>query len=259
MGKRSWFKHYANASQGASLRTLFDNADYEAYAFYWIFLECLCRFEDESKPGSMTISWGVLCRETGWKLSKCRRVLARISSVSQIDMNEKPDGNVTFLVPKWLELQTSWGGKREARFVQEVGRSEKLEVRSESKEKELKPVPTKQSSLKGDDASQLNPGGIQVLIGEWQRTLDFYKIQIDAKKDDHTLYRLGKQYGVENLILALRGFKYEPSDERFDARKNCALYRLQDPGKFERLRNIGATERPPTERKGARDAILKGE
>jgi hypothetical protein len=88
------------------------------------------RFEDVDNPGSMTVGWSVIGAEMGWKPSRCRRVLSRISSVSKLSVDEKPDGNVTFLIPKWLELQSSWGGKREARFEQDAGRSKKLEVRS---------------------------------------------------------------------------------------------------------------------------------
>lgn len=92
----------------------------------------MCRWEEKDSPGKMILNWHVIARETGWKPSKCRRVLSRISSVSKIELNEVPDGNVEFLMPKWLELQSSWGGKREARFDQDAGRSKKLEVRSKN-------------------------------------------------------------------------------------------------------------------------------
>jgi len=135
--KNAWFKHYNTASDGATLRTLWDNGDMEAYALFWKFHELLSRFEDEKERGKMTISWAVLSRETGWKPSKCRRVLARICSLSKIEMNEKPDGNVSFLSPNWLELQERRGGKRDPKKEQKPDRGERRDERGEITDTEL--------------------------------------------------------------------------------------------------------------------------
>lgn len=132
MARRLWFKHFGTSSDGATLRALWDSNDFEAYGLWWRLLEMMCRFEDETRPGTMTISLCTISRETGWKPSKCLRVLIRICSVSKIELEEKPDGIYTFLVPKWSELNSSWGGKREASSEQDAGRSKKLEVRSKN-------------------------------------------------------------------------------------------------------------------------------
>lgn len=157
---RPWFKHYNNASSGASLRSLWDNGDYEAYGLFWRLLELLCQFEDKDRPGSMTISWALLARETGWKPTKCRRVLSRICLISKIDMEEIREGYVTFLLPKWLELQSSWGGKREARFEQDAGRLKKLDLRLKNK---------REDKASGDLSAPADPPIKSKLVDLWNR------------------------------------------------------------------------------------------
>jgi hypothetical protein len=132
--KNSWFKHYNNASQGHTLSVLWANGDTEGIALFWLLLELISRFEDPEKRGHMTISWSVLSRETNWKQSKCRRVLARISPVANFEMNEEKDGYVSFLVHNWAKLQENRGGKREAKKEQMSDRRKKREVRSKNKE-----------------------------------------------------------------------------------------------------------------------------
>jgi hypothetical protein len=119
LNKNSWFKHYNNASQGQTLSVLWANSDTEAIALFWLLLEMVSRWEDESTRGEIEISWALLARETNWKPTKCKRVMTRILSVSKIEMNEKQTGNVAFLVPNWMKLQGTWGGKRESRFEQD--------------------------------------------------------------------------------------------------------------------------------------------
>lgn len=140
---RPWFKHFSNASQGASLRRLWDEGHFAAYSLYWMILEMVARWEDKNSPGSMTINWSVLARETGWKRPRCRSELARITSVTEIVLEEFHDGSIKLTVPKWSELQTSWGGKIRARLEQDAGRSKKLEVRSKKLDmaKQQKPKP----------------------------------------------------------------------------------------------------------------------
>lgn len=131
--KNVWFKHYNTASQGATLRTLWDNGDFEAYGMWWRLLELISVWENEDSRGEITISWNVLGRDTGWKPTKCRRVLFRIASVSNLDIKELPDGNVSFLHPNWLELQERRGGKKEAKEEQKNSK-EGVEVRGKKKD-----------------------------------------------------------------------------------------------------------------------------
>lgn len=135
LSQRPWFKHYKNAHQGHTLRTLWDSGDYEAYGFFWILHELITQFESEDSRGKVTFSWGTFVRETGWKESKCRRVLARISSVSKIETTEEREGYVTVLSPNWLKLQEtakkSEGAKSEQTPTEERGK--KREERSKSK------------------------------------------------------------------------------------------------------------------------------
>lgn len=120
MNRNKWFKHYNTASQGETLTTLWANNDTEAIALFWLLLELVSRLESDEKRGEIQISWRVIARETGWKPTKCRRVMARILAISKIGMTEEQTGNVSFLIPNWLKLQGTWGGKRESRLSQDV-------------------------------------------------------------------------------------------------------------------------------------------
>lgn len=105
-----WFKHYSNASEGLSLKTLWSNKDYEAIAVFWRLCELLSKHD--SKDGILITSWAFIGRETGMKPSKCRRVLARISAVSLLRYEHETDEIQEFLVPKWSEFQETRGKKR---------------------------------------------------------------------------------------------------------------------------------------------------
>lgn len=133
MSTNPWFKHWGEASRGHTLSTLWANGDVEGIALFWLILELVCRYKKrDSDVGEITISWDVLSRETNWKPSKCRRVLARISPVSQIELSEKQTGYATFLVHNWLKYQDSRGGKRVSKKEQNHVRREKREERREN-------------------------------------------------------------------------------------------------------------------------------
>lgn len=129
-----WFKHYNTASEGNTLSLLWSNSDYEAIALWWRVLELISKWEKEEERGRVLLSWLLLARETNWKPSKCRRVLARISSVSQIELREEQNGNFSLLLPNWMELQETRGGKRAAKKEQKVDRGKKREERGKNKE-----------------------------------------------------------------------------------------------------------------------------
>lgn len=126
-----WFKHYNDASIGHTLSNLWANNDTEAIALFWLIHELVSRFEDENSRGFVKISWSLLARDTNWKPTKCRRVLARISSVSKIEPREEIGGYVSFLIPNWLKFQENRGGKKLAKKEQNLDRGKKREVRRE--------------------------------------------------------------------------------------------------------------------------------
>ncbi|MCM2282016.1 MAG: hypothetical protein NDI61_09240 [Bdellovibrionaceae bacterium] len=148
--KNVYFKHFNTASQGHTLATLWANGDTDAIALFWLLLELVSRFEDPEKGndarGKITISWSVLAHETKWKPSKCRRVLARIVPVSEIEMTEFENGYVSFLVRNWLKFQETRGGKKEQKTVGTILsniRGERREERVvEEKEQNSSPPPT---------------------------------------------------------------------------------------------------------------------
>jgi hypothetical protein len=167
--KNSWFKHYNTASQSLTLRKLIDAKDYEAYFAFWTILELVSRWENrDDTPGKITIPCETFSRETNWKPSKSLRVLSRISSVSEIEIREEKDGNLTFLIPNWLKYQETRGGKREAKLEQKVGRSKKREVRS--KNIELKQDNAKNQPLVGAELSAAPANKVSEFIAAYVRS-----------------------------------------------------------------------------------------
>jgi hypothetical protein len=106
-----WFKHYSDASEGLSLKTLWSNKDYEAIAVFWRLCELLSTHD--SRDGVLKTNFLFIARETGMKPSKCRRVLARISAVSLLRFQHDTDEIQEFLVPKWSEFQETRGKKKD--------------------------------------------------------------------------------------------------------------------------------------------------
>lgn len=128
-----WFKHYSDASDGLSLKTLWANKDYEAISVFWRLCEMLAKHN--IRDGILNTNFLMIARETGMKPSKCRRVLARISSVSLLRYEHDTDEIQPFLVPKWAEFQENRGQKKVESFAKPPG-----EVRREKKEERSKNI-----------------------------------------------------------------------------------------------------------------------
>jgi hypothetical protein len=150
MSKLVWFKHYNTSSQDELIGNLIAQKNYEAVALYWVIVESISRFEDAENRGKARLSLARLSREINMKPTKTERVIGEICAVSPAflicDMTEKTEGYVTFLLPKWLELQENRGGKREAKKEQNPG-----EERRENKEVRIERDRTPSSSVKSFD------------------------------------------------------------------------------------------------------------
>lgn len=142
-----WFKHYSDASDGLSLKTLWASRDYEAIAVFWRLCEMLSKHN--IRDGILTTNFSTIGRETGMKPSKCRRVLARIASVSLVRYEHDTDEIQPFLVPNWLKFQETRGQKKIESFVKTPGevRSKKLEVRSKNKDLRIVCTEPKKTSV----------------------------------------------------------------------------------------------------------------
>jgi len=132
-----WFKHYSDASDGLSLKTLWANRDYEAIAVFWRLCEMLSKHN--LNDGILITNFSTIGRETGMKPSKCLRVLSRIASVSLVRYEHDTDEIQPFLVPNWLKFQETRGQKKVESFVKTPGevRSKKIEVRSKNIDKRI--------------------------------------------------------------------------------------------------------------------------
>ena len=86
---------------------------------------------DPKNSSSLEISIQTIARETGWKPSKCVRVLSRICSVSKIGMKEVREGYYSFLYPKYAEINNRWTkvGAQQSRNRAGEERREKREER----------------------------------------------------------------------------------------------------------------------------------
>jgi hypothetical protein len=127
-----WFKHYAEASQGLSLRTLWDSKDYEAYGLFWMLLEMISKFEDMEERGKISVSPSILQRETGWNIQRLRRVLSKIHQTSALEVSWNLEGSLELFAPNWSKLQENRGGKPKANIEQNGGRRKKKEEREKN-------------------------------------------------------------------------------------------------------------------------------
>lgn len=121
-----WFKHYNNAHEGHSIQSLLAVKNYEAIVAYWIICELISKFSKPGNPGKMTIPMKLLARKLNMSCPKVERILGQLSSnlsptfIHELDTSQEQV--VSIFLSNWSELQTSWGGKRGARFEQESGR-----------------------------------------------------------------------------------------------------------------------------------------
>lgn len=102
-----WFKHFSTASDGASLRSLIDENDWQTYASFWIILECVARWEKWERRGYIEVSIHTIARELGVRPSKAKKVLNKISERFQWDFNHISDTFISILVPNFAEYQGS--------------------------------------------------------------------------------------------------------------------------------------------------------
>lgn len=144
--KNAWFKHYNSAHEGHLVGNLIANQQYDAMALWWVILEFVSKFETDEERGKCTVPLSRIARAINMKPSRCERLLLQISSVSsqdlQVEIDSKPERNVSFLLRNWLELQENRGGKREAKKDQKHDRSKKEDVRCKNEEERVREKPS---------------------------------------------------------------------------------------------------------------------
>lgn len=144
--KNAWFKHYNIAHEGHLIGNLIASQQYDAIALWWVVLEFVSKFETAEERGKCTVPLARIARAINMKPSRCERLLLHISLVSsqdlQVEIDSKPERNVSFLLRNWLELQENRGGKREAKKEQKGDRGKKEEVRSKIQNKEVGEKPS---------------------------------------------------------------------------------------------------------------------
>lgn len=144
--KNAWFKHYNSAHEGHLVGNLIANQQYDAMALWWVILEFVSKFETDEERGKCTVPLSRIARAINMKPSRCERLLLQISSVSsqdlQVEIDSKPERNVSFLLRNWLELQENRGGKRESKKDQKADRGKKEEVRSKNEEERGREEPS---------------------------------------------------------------------------------------------------------------------
>jgi hypothetical protein len=131
-----WFKHYNTASDGHSMQQLISEKDYETIAIYWWILEQLSKFEDREdveSSGKITLKFSYFKMKLGQNRQRITKVLLKIAETFKIEVSINLDESVTVFVPKWLELQESRGGKREAKIQQSFSK-DGTDLRDKSKE-----------------------------------------------------------------------------------------------------------------------------
>jgi len=211
-----WFKHFASASQGESLKLLIVEGELESVAIFWIILELVCRWEKPESPGRITVSWKLLSKETHCLIPKLRKRLFKLTQNSLIRLSDEIEARFELSVPMWAELQRRHGPNSDRTFPELGGRSKKEEVRSNISSE------------------------IEICFEEWGTTLKHFGILKDPRLDELTIARLIERYGCDQTLLALRGARFEPKSEKYDPAKYCSITRVAKPEKFSRFVNLGA-------------------
>jgi hypothetical protein len=87
--------------------------------------------------------------------------------------------------------------------------------------------------------------GLKTCIQEYQNTLDHFRIERKAEMSEMQIFNLGKQFGFEDLSIALAGMRREKRTDNFNPADHVSLGRL--PKNFEKFLNLGAKRGPKTE------------
>lgn len=137
LSRNKWFKHYNSAHESLSIESLLVENDYEAVACYWMLLEFVSKFEHENDRGKVEIPVRLLSKAWHMTCPKVERVLSRLclnfASTLECTLSASSPRVASILVHNWLELQGTWGGKRESRLSQDA-----TDLRLKTKDKRLK-------------------------------------------------------------------------------------------------------------------------
>jgi hypothetical protein len=134
--KRPWFKHFGNAHDDEFLSRLISEKQVELFGYYWLIIEYISQ---RGANGVWVTTKKELCRKLAGSWPKVERILARLSPKIQARMDQDSSETWSIFCPKYLELQSSWGGKRQARQKQDPGscpgedRSKKIEDRNKNR------------------------------------------------------------------------------------------------------------------------------
>lgn len=82
---------------------------------------------------------------------------------------------------------------------------------------------------------------IETCIQEWKATLEHFKIaRAVSPQDEINLSKAAQRFGVEWVLLALKGARKQQKGPKYDPALFVSLSSYLDPSKIERLVNIGA-------------------
>lgn len=239
--KNKWFKHYNTAHEGQLIGDLIVSGKHEAALLVYMIMELISRFEDENERGKASVPIERIARGMNMKPSKIDRLIAEISSVSRSDLvcevDEELPRNRVFVMRKWLELQETRGGKREAKKEQNTDRSKKLEVRyntttkkqeahghvPEPVERALTPVNTHQQAA-NENINDLIKNAWEIWI-ETRSTFNLPRINM-SQVEERSIARAINQIGYENVCLAIEGQRHEERTDKFDPSKYLKLDRV---------------------------------
>ncbi len=129
--KRPWFKHFSNAHQGCSISELLSKKEHQAIACYWVLIELI---SIRGRDGVLEISRSEMRRILNLHPHQLDRVLGLLLTKSMVECSPSGGGSdteVTLQVkaPKFLECQSSWGGKRGTKMPMKI-EEEKIEDRT---------------------------------------------------------------------------------------------------------------------------------
>ena len=154
--KNQWFKHYNNASEGASCQALIADKDFETLYIYWWLLEQISKLETYETRGKVTLNFSYFKMKLGLNLQRTTRVLLKIGKTFELKVVINLDQTVEVSSPKWLKLQENRNPKNSHNLPAFLETGEKWGVDLRLKTKDIR-----QREKEADFFEILNPTEIQ--------------------------------------------------------------------------------------------------
>ncbi len=184
------------------------------------------------KRGQLLTGYRHLAKEYGMHISTITRSLERLKEAGRIETLSDTRGTI-ITICNYDKYQTK-ENISETLFETQTGTRASTRastIREELRNKKEEYI----SNIKSD---------LEKAKTVWTETLKHFKKDRNLnERDEISLARGIQAFGIEQVLAALAGMRYEQGFETFDPGKNLSLARIFKPDKFEKFVNLGSKEK----------------